>query len=116
MSKFEFKKNSVTLDLCGNVFEVALTNDVILACDKLKNDAAEVLPKLKQSNTAAEIIEGTYDLLVKGIENILGEGSVGKIFGEKPITLLDLTDIIIFIRSEISTAFQKKTQSYRSKK
>lgn len=116
MAKFEFKKNSVMLDICGNVFEVVLTNDLILACDQLKNDAAEALPKLKQANTAAEIVEGTYDILVKGIENILGEGSVGRIFGTTPITLLDLTDIIIFIRSEINAAFQRKTQSYRSKR
>ena len=116
MAKFELKKNSITLDICGSVLEVVLTNDVICSCDRLKNNAAELLPKLKQSSDANEVVEGTFNLLVEGIEDILGKDSVGKIFGDKPITLLDLTDVIVFIRGEISAALQKKTQGYRGKK
>jgi hypothetical protein len=116
MAKFELKKNSVALEICGTQFEVNLTNEVILACDSLKNNAAELLPKLKQSGNAAEILEETYTLLANGIDDVLGTGSVSKIFGDKAITLLDLTDIIIFIRNEINAAFQKKAQTYRSKK
>ena len=116
MAKFELKKNSASLDICGKVYEIALTNDVICACDRLKNDATEALPKLKQANSSAEVVEGVYDLLVEGIENIIGKGAVSEIFGDTPITLLDLTDIILYIRSEISAVFQKKTQSYRGKK
>ena len=91
MAKFELKKNSITLDLCGNVFEVVLTNDIILACDQLKNDAAEVLPKLKQSSVATEIIEGTYDLLVKGIENI---GYLKDSMTNLELALTNLSEII----------------------
>ena len=35
MAKFELKKNSVALEICGTQFEVNLTNEVILACVSL---------------------------------------------------------------------------------
>lgn len=116
MAKFELKKNSVTLDICGNIFEVALTNEVIAACDRLKNDAAELLPKLKEANNSIEVVEGACKLLTSGIEGVLGEGSVYKIFGTNPITLFDLSDIVIYIRGEIAAVVQKKAQAYRGKK
>lgn len=115
MSKFEFKKNSVTLNICGNIFDLVLTNEIIAECDRLKyeaNDFVAAVCEAKDAHTAKQNLEKTCDFLVAGIENILGAGSVKKVFGDKPITLLDLTDVVVYIRAEIMTAIANKTAEY----
>ncbi len=115
MAKFEFKKNIVELDINGHCFEVPLTNEVIIACDRLKYDASRFVKDLNEARdakAARETLVRTCDFLAEGIDDILGNGSVKKIYGEKLITLLNLTDVVVFIRSEIMTTIENKAKEY----
>ena len=111
MAKFEFKNNAVELEINGQNFSVELTNDVILACDQLKDGAGDFVETLSNPQNAEEAKEKlikTCDFLAEGIDNILGVGSAKKIFGNKTITLLNLTDVVFFIRKEIMSALETK--------
>lgn len=115
MAKFEFKNNAVELEINGQNFSVELTNDVILACDRLKDGAGnfvEALSGAQNTEDAKERLTETCDFLAKGIDNILGEGSAKKIFETATVTLLNLTDIIFFIRTEIISSIKAKTIEY----
>lgn len=119
MAKFEFKKNIVKLDINGHCFEVPLTNEVIIACDRLKYDASgfvKDLNEVRDAETAKEALVRTCDCLVEGIEDILGNGSIKKIYGEKLVTLLNLTDIVAFIRREIMATIENKAKEYSEAK
>ena len=116
MSKFEFKNNNVELEINGQNFSVELTNDVLLSCDDISNEAKKVLEAFEKTDDAKDMLTQACDAMVKGIEDIIGVGAVAKIFGKKAITLFDLTDIIIFVRTEVNSALQKKMNSYAPKK
>ena len=115
MASFEFKKNTVDLKINGNEFVISLTNDVIVACDRLKYEAENFVKTLSVANdaeTAKRTLVQICDSLAKGIDDILGEGSTEKIYGDKIITLLSLTDIVVFIRGEIMAAIETKIKEY----
>ena len=115
MASFEFKNNAVELEINGQNFSIELTNDVILACDQLRDGAGTLVEGLGNPQNAEEAKEKlikTCNFLAKGIDNILGEGSAKKIFGTKSITLLNLTDVVFFIRKEIMSALKTKAMEY----
>lgn len=115
MAKFEFKKNIVKLNISGHCFEVPLTNEVIIACDRLKYDASGFVNSLSEAHdaeTAKETLVRTCDFLAEGIDDILGSGSVKEIYGENLVSLLDLVDIVVYIRSSIMKAIESKTKEY----
>lgn len=116
MAKFEFKNNSVELEINGQIFSVELTNEILLSCDNISEEARAILKNLEKYKNAKIILVQACDIMVEGIEGIIGKGSVSKIFGEKAITLFDLTDILLFIRTEVASALQKKITEYGIKK
>lgn len=116
MAKFEFKNNNVELEINGQIFSVELTNEVLLSCDSIGEKARAILKKLDKNEDEKNVLVQACDVMVEGIEGIIGEGSVSKVFGEKAITLFDLTDILIFIRVEVAAALQKKLAEYGIKK
>ena len=116
MAKFEFKNNNVELEIHGQIFSIELTNEILLNCDNISEKSRAILENLEKNKDEKNVLVQACDIMVKGIEDIIGEGSVSKIFGEKAITLFDLTDILIFIRVEVATALQKKITEYGIKK
>lgn len=114
MAKFELGKNTIKLEINGQNFVVNLTNEILTNCDNVRDEAAKILDSFEEKNNAKEVLVSACNTLTKGIEDILGVGSVSKIFGKNAITLFDLTDILVFVRTEISSMLKKKINAYTS--
>lgn len=103
---FKFEKNTIDLEFeNGLKFEIApsKTGDIISKYTKIFED-------IKAGNTDDKTSEDVCNKVVCAIDEILGDGSCKKIFGEIKINMDDLIDIWAYICNEYAYFYQRKRQ------
>ena len=110
VKKFEFQKNSLTLDIAGHTFDIELTAEVIAASDRIKEQAAQTASELSHSGGSnEEAIKKACVFLADGINGILGEGTAETIFEGRKVNILDLSDVLNFILTSIYEKISEET-------
>lgn len=112
---FEIKEHGVVLEF---------PNDVRVVIDPYNPKTADslVLMASKASEVGLEEIEEDEDLgeyvgrilkeVSSAIESILGEGTLKQIFGDTPIGIFHLVDIIVYIDNQIAQYKKEFTKEY----
>ena len=101
---FKFEKNTITLEFENNLkFEVDAqkTGDVISKYTKIFED-------IRTGTAEDKTNEDVCNKVVCAIDEILGEGSTKKIFGERTIKLWDLVDVWTYICNEQAYFHERK--------
>lgn len=111
MKKFEFANSSLDLDLCGHLFSVEVDEATMEKCEKIRRGANVKLSVLKKCETDVKT-DDVCAFLADGIDLLLGGGAAAEIFGSRRMALLDLTDLLTFILSEIRGVIAEKTKKY----
>jgi len=110
MGKFEFKKNTVELDIAGNVFEVdpiaaqGQMGDFAAQCEQWQNDMKGTLTQENVEKICADM----GDML----DRLLGQGAYQKIFAGREISFFDIMDVLIFAMNEINDFSAQKRSEY----
>ena len=106
--RFDFADSSLELDLCGELFMLDISERTAAVCEGIKRDAREKLSALKSGNGKDVGTDELCRFLADSIDRILGS-----VFGSRRMTMLDLTDLICFILSEIRGVLAERARRYR---
>lgn len=111
--RFDFADSSLELDLCGELFMLDISERTAAVCEGIKRDAREKLSALKSGNGKDVGTDELCRFLADSIDRILGSGAAARVFGSRRMTMLDLTDLICFILSEIRGVLAERARRYR---
>lgn len=101
--RFEFKDSTLGLNLSGKRFNVRVNEKLFVLCGKIRREAAERLEVLYGGGAGAEdAVSGVCDFLENSIDDILGGGAAAEIFGAREMTVIPLTDLLVYIVDEIT--------------
>ena len=98
---FEFKDSMLGLNLSGKKFNICVNEKLFVLCGKIRREAAERLEVLYGGGAGAEDA-GVCDFLENSIDDILGGGAAAEIFGAREMTVIPLTDLLVYIVDEIT--------------
>jgi len=111
--KFEFKTNTLELDIAGHIFEVDPTNPrLIQEIQTFALEAQKKVEELSERRDYAKALEEVIQFCIDAIDSILGTGAAEKIFAGRKINFFDCLDVINFIVSEVNEFRQQKFQQY----
>lgn len=100
---FEFKDSMLGLNLSGKKFNICVNEKLFVLCGKIRREAAERLEVLYGGGAGAEdAVSGVCDFLENSIDDILGGGAAAEIFGAREMTVIPLTDLLVYIVDEIT--------------
>ena len=104
---FEFKDidNRLCLTLCGKKFDVEINDDTVLKCRKILEGAKKRLKQMKDGIQSDELSDaGVCGFLQQSMDSLLGDGAVSTVFGSRPVTLGDITQLTCYVISELRKA------------
>ena len=111
--KFEFKTNTLELDIAGHIFEVDPTNPrLIQEMQTFSVEAQKKAEDLSKRKDYAKALEEARQFCIDAIDKILGEDASKKIFANRKVTFFDCLDVINFVVSEVNEFRQQKFQQY----
>ena len=100
---FEFKDSMLGLNLSGKKFNICVNEKLFVLCGKIRREAAKRLEVLYGGGAGAEdAVSGVCDFLENSIDDILGGGAAAEIFGAREMTVIPLTDLLVYIVDEIT--------------
>ena len=100
---FEFKDSMLGLNLSGKKFNICVNEKLFVLCGNIRREAAERLEVLYGGGAGAEdAVSGVCDFLENSIDDILGGGAAAEIFGAREMTVIPLTDLLVYIVDEIT--------------
>lgn len=100
---FEFKDSMLGLNLSGKKFNICVNEKLFVLCGKIRREAAERLEVLYGGGAGTEdAVSGVCDFLENSIDDILGGGAAAEIFGAREMTVIPLTDLLVYIVDEIT--------------
>ena len=101
--RFEFKDSMLGLNLSGKKFNICVNEKLFVLCGKIRREAAKRLEVLYGGGAGAEdAVSGVCDFLENSIDDILGGGAAAEIFGAREMTVIPLTDLLVYIVDEIT--------------
>lgn len=109
-TKFEFKKNTIELDIAGNIFEVdpiKAQGEMEACAEQCKKWSGTMKGTLSQS-AIKEVCDGMGEML----EQLLGKGAYSKIFAGSETSFFDIMDVLIYVMNEINDFSDKKWSEY----
>ncbi|HMM30666.1 MAG TPA: hypothetical protein PKB13_02695 [Clostridia bacterium] len=104
MAKFQFRDYSHEIEFPECKFRVNCNSDI---GDLMKEKHEKFLELLADYKAGKKTKQDAIDYIMKTIDEILGGGAALKILAGRPVTLSDLSDILVFTSNEI-TAHVKK--------
>ena len=111
--KFEFRTNTLELDIAGHIFEIDPTNPrLIQEIQTFALEAQKKVEELSERRDYAKALEEVIQFCIDAIDKILGEDASKKIFANREVTFFDCLDVINFIVSETNEFRQQKFQQY----
>lgn len=111
--KFEFRANTLELDIAGYIFEVDPTNPrLIQEMQTFSVEAQKKAEELSKREDYAKALEEVIQFCLDTIDSILGTGAAEKIFAGRKINFFDCLDVINFVVSEVNEFRQQKFQQY----
>lgn len=111
--KFEFKTNTLELDIAGHIFEVDPTNPrLIQEMQTFSVEAQKKAEELSKRKDYAKALGEAIQFCIDAIDKILGEDASKKIFANRKATFFDCLDVINFVVSEVNEFRQQKFQQY----
>lgn len=100
---FEFKDSMLGLNLSGKKFNICVNEKLFVLCGKIRREATKRLEVLYGGGAGAEdAVSGVCDFLENSIDDILGGGAAAEIFGAREMTVIPLTDLLVYIVDEIT--------------
>lgn len=105
---FDFKNRDgrLCLTLCGKKFDVELDDSTISKCREILSDAKRKLGQMKDGVKNDETSDaGVCSFLQQSMDSLLGTGAVELIFGDRPITLVDITGLTCYVLAKLKNAF-----------
>lgn len=113
---FRFQeKRGLELDINEIKFFVEVDDPLFFAkLESFSKTLIEINSRYKDTKNIDEVVENAEDIMnacVDGIDSLLGEGSTKKIFGDRPISFFDITDLSHFVFTEISDYVNKDLMS-----
>lgn len=109
---FEINKNILTLEIGNESFTVDPAIAEIHA-----NAARKIIltfnDKMTSGDATTEDIEEAIAKVIEKLECILGDGAIGKIFKEAPISLHDIMDLDMYILGVAGNFEEKKASAYQ---
>lgn len=106
MGKFEFRDNTLRLEIAGIPFDVNITDDYL---KKMKQWGQEAQDKAKQNLK----IEEHQAFMASAIDKLLGDGASEKIFAGRICNIFDYMDVLNYICSESANYQQNKIMDYQ---
>ena len=111
--RFEFRTNTLELDIAGHIFEVDPTNPrLIQEMQTFSVEAQKKAEELSKREDYAKALEEVIQFCLDTIDSILGTGAAEKIFADRKINFFDCLDVIDFVVSEVNEFRQQKFQQY----
>jgi len=111
--KFEFRTNTLELDIAGHIFEVDPTNPrLIQEMQTFSEEAQKKVEELSKREDYAKALEKAIQFCIDAIDKILGEDASKKIFANRKVNFFDCLDVINFVVSEVNEFRQQKFQQY----
>lgn len=111
--RFDFKDNTVELNIAGNIFNVDPTNaDFVEKAVKVADNSVNMFNKTKSEELTAETIEKMIKEVLNMIDELLGENASNKIFANRTINMLDVIDVLDFIVQETTSTVDSKLSRY----
>jgi len=113
---FRFQeKKGLELDINEIKFFVEVDDPLFFAkLESFSKTLLEINSRYKDTKNIEKVVENAEDIMnacADGIDSLLGEGSTKKIFGDRPISFLDITDLSYFVFTEISDYVNKDLMS-----
>lgn len=113
---FRFQeKRGLELDINEIKFFVEVDDPLFFAkLESFSKTLIEINNRYKDTKNIDEVVKNAEDIMnacADGIDSLLGEGSTKKIFGDRPISFLDITDLSYFVFTEISDYVNKDLMS-----
>ena len=104
---FQFRNNTLNLNLSNHTFSLTVDENVIGICDSIRQEAKEYLLQMKDDNSNADAgISEICLFFERCIDRILGEGATDTVFGTRPKKLFDLTDLLSYILGRIGKVIE----------
>ena len=111
--KFEFRDNTLKLDIAGNIFEIDVTApETVQQIQKFVIEAQERAAVLAKRKDFSEAVKEAIQFCLDIIDSILGAGAAEKIFAGRKVNLYDCLDVINFIVEEIEADREERFQKY----
>ena len=113
---FRFQeKKGLELDINEIKFFVEVDDPLFFAkLESFSKTLLEINSRYKDTKNIEEVVKNAESIMnacSDGIDSLLGEGSTEKIFGDRPISFLDITDLSHFVFTEISNYVNKDLMS-----
>lgn len=113
---FRFQeRKGLELDINEIKFFVKVDDPLFFAkLESFSKTLLEINSRYKDTKNIEEVVKNAEDIMnacADGIDSLLGEGSTKKIFGDRPISFLDITDLSHFVFTEISDYVNKDLMS-----
>ncbi len=113
---FKFQeKRGLELDINEIKFFVKVDDPLFFAkLESFSKTLLKINSRYKDTKNIEEVVKNAEDIMnacVDGIDSLLGEGSTKKIFGDRPISFLDIADLSHFVFTEISDYVNKDLMS-----
>lgn len=111
MIKFEFSDNRLSIDIKNNTYicDPAAAEAEIGRAEK---DIADFNKILSAGGAGEFEIKSAAESIAAHIENILGDGALGKIFENRSVSFHDVCDILIYIKGCTMDFERKKSRLY----
>lgn len=104
MASFEFRDRSIPVEIRGERHTIK--------CDAESVKAVQTL-SAQFSGLDSEDQKAQLEKLVELVDAVLGPGAVKTIFSDRPLNLLDLTDLVDFLAKEISAENRRNERAAR---
>lgn len=102
MGKFEFRDRTVKLNIAGNAFEI----DAAVG-EELHEQKTILVNAIKEFQEGKRTRNETITIYEEYFNKILGDGAFKKIFAKRVPTIMDCSDLLVFITDEITKVYRK---------
>jgi hypothetical protein len=102
MGKFDFRDRTLKLDIAGNAFEI----DAAVG-EELHEQKTILVNAIKEFQEGKKTRNETIAVYEEYFNRILGDDAFKKIFTKRVPTIIDCSDLLVFITDEITKLYRK---------
>lgn len=110
MGKFQFSDRTIKLDFDGKIYDLSVDGDNRRRIEAMCDKALTEYRAIEKDGGEDEVT----DLILDLIDDLLGEGAVDDIFGDREPCIEDGIDILSYITTELMEYNTKNEKKYET--
>ncbi|NZA39855.1 hypothetical protein [Eubacterium callanderi] len=110
MSRFTFSQSAIPIDIEDQHFEIPFNQGLFSKKDKIVKASQKALKAIKKDADEQAALDKAFTFFKASLDELLGAGAHDKIFGDRKQDVIEETDVLYYVISQINAYEQSRYQ------